>query len=264
MKVTLITGASGGIGEAIAYKFASIKHNLLLVARNEQKLKALCDELMEKYQIEAQYIVADLGTAEAPKTVFDECQRRGIQVNVLINNAGMGTTGEFYKNSLQAELNMMALNNSAMVSLSHLFLPEMIKNKSGNIINVSSMAGFFPSAFMAVYSASKSFVRTFTQSLTEECRPYNVKVMLFSPGLTSSGFMNSKEMNNDMGKASSNSASAQTPEEVAGEMLEAFEKGKTYHISGGRNRMMIKIMSLFSQARLARNSAKSKRKLMSH
>jgi len=260
MIVTLITGASGGIGEAIAYKFASINHNLLLVARNEEKLKALCSELMSSYKIEAQYIVADLSKTEAPQAVFDECQRRNIQVDVLINNAGIGSSGEFSQNNLSAELEIIQLNDMSLVALTHLFLQDMIKNKEGFIINVASMIAFIPSPYMAVYAGSKHFVKAFTYSIAEECKPYGVNVMLFSPGLTSSNFMKTKANNNDFGKATSKSSSTQTPEQVAEELVSAFSKNKSAHVSGFKNRISATLSPLFPPRLIASMLAKQKRK----
>ncbi len=174
MKVTLITGATSGIGEALAYQLAKKKHNLLLVARNEQKLKQQSEELSKQNGITANYIVADLSKPEAVNYVFEEAKKKNLSVNILVNNAGIGSSGEFVNNNLQSELEMLQLNNSSLVALCHLFLPEMKSNKSGNIINIGSMASFFPSPYMSVYGASKMFVRSFTQALTEECKPYGV------------------------------------------------------------------------------------------
>ena len=262
MNVTLITGASAGIGEAAAYEFAARQHNLLLVARNEQKLSELCADLKNKYKIDAQYIAADLSQANGPDVVFETCKQKDLEVQVLINNAGIGSSGEFYKNDLRAELSMLQLNVSGLVALTHLFLPAMIKHRKGDIINVASLAAYFPSPYMAAYSASKAFVKSFTQSLGEECKPYGINVMLFSPGLTISNFMNTPANNNAWGKALVEGANTQTSAQVAQEMARAWQRHKKLYVSGRKNRMMIKIASLVPHSFIAGAFAKAKRKRM--
>jgi len=260
MKATLITGASDGIGKAIAQQFAALKHNLVLVARNERKLASLCSELKAKHSIEAEYIVADLTKAEAPKTIYDECQKRNLEIDVLINNAGKGSSGEFSQNDLSTELEIIQLNDMSLVALTHFFLNDMQKRKSGFIINVASMIAFIPSPYMAVYAGSKHFVKAFTYSIAEECKLYGVKVMLFSPGLTSSNFMKTKATDNSFGKSTANSASTQTPEEVAKELVGAFTKNKSFYVSGFRNRISAKLASILPPSFIARKLAKQKRK----
>lgn len=260
MKVTLITGATSGIGEALAYQLAGKKHNLLLVARNEQKLKHLCNVLADKHKIGTNYIVADLNKPDTPKYIYEACKKNNLLVNMLVNNAGVGSSGEFVKNDLQSELEILQINNASLVALCHLFLPNMIINKNGNIINVGSMASFFPSPYMSVYAASKMFVLSFTEALTEEYRPYGINVMLFCPGLTTSNFMNTPANNNEWGKVLTAGANTQTPEQVATEMIRALEKKKTFHVSGRINALSAKMLALIPNATIAKQFAKSKRK----
>lgn len=262
MRVTLVTGASGGIGKAVAHQFAAKKHNLVLVARNEEKLIELCKALKAKYGIEAQYIVADLEKPETANAIFEETVQRKLTVDVLINNAGRGSSGEFYRNDLAVELKILQLNNASMVALSHLFLPAMILDKSGSIINVASLAAFFPSPYMAVYAASKIFVRSFTEALTEECRPHNVHVLLFNPGFTSTNFMNTTANKNEWGKALTEGAYTQSSEQVAVEMIKAWETKKNFHVSGFVNAMLVRIMALVPNSLITKSFATSKRKKM--
>jgi short-subunit dehydrogenase len=262
MDVTLITGASDGIGKAMAQQFASLKHNLILVARNEQKLATLCSELKADFGIEAQYIVADLCKSDAPQLIYNECQKRGLSVNILINNAGKGSSGEFYKNNLDGELEIIQLNDASLVAMTHYFVKDMIANNKGTIINVASMIAFIPSPYMAVYAGSKHFVKAFTYSIAEECKPYGVKVMLFSPGLTTSNFMNTKENNNDWGKAVTSNSNTQTPEQVAKELVMAFKEEKAFHVSGSKNRLMAKMSALLPPRFIAKTFGNQKRKQM--
>lgn len=262
MNATLITGASDGIGKAAAFQFAGKKHNLLLVARNENKLAAICKELQSTYNITAQYIVADLCKPDAPAYIYEQTRRRGFSVNVLINNAGKGSSGEFYQNNLETELEIIQLNDSSLVALSHYFVKDMIAKKSGTIINIASMIAFIPSPYMAVYAGSKHFVKTFTYALAEECKPYNLHIMLFSPGLTSSNFMNTKENKNECGKALTSNSNMQTPEQVAEELSLAFEKNKSFWVSGRKNRIFQKITGLLNQRFIAKMMGRQKRKQM--
>ncbi|GAB3793831.1 SDR family oxidoreductase [Spirosoma humi] len=262
MDVTLITGASGGIGEALATQLAQRNHNLLLVARSAAKLERLCTQLTSAYGIQAQYIPADLSKPDAAGQVYDECRQKKLTVTLLVNNAGIGSSGEFVKNDLQAESAMLQVNNASLVALCHLFLPGMIASKKGGIINVASLAAFFPSPYMAVYAASKVFVRSFTEALTEECKPYGIRVLLFNPGFTSTNFMNTPANDNAWGKVLTDGAYTQTPEQVATEMIQAWEKKETFHVSGRLNAWSVRLGALIPNATIARLFASRKRKQM--
>lgn len=262
MKVILITGASGGIGEAIANKLAERKHNLLLVARNADKLAMQCKQLVEKFGINAQFIIADLAKPSSAEQVFAEIQQRGLEIEMLINNAGIGSGGEFSELSLQSELDLIQLNISSLVALTHLFLPQMQKRKSGTIINVASMAAFMPVPYMATYAASKVFVRSFTEAITEEYKPYNIHVMLLCPGLTKTNFNKAAGIQNEKGKGLNTeyNSSTQTPEQVAEEALKALDKGKHFIVSGAMNRFGSKMVALVPNRLIAKGFAKSYRK----
>src|SRR3954447_5160247 len=158
MKVTLITGASGGIGEEFARRLAGEGHDLVLVARSEIALHELCDELMLKHKIMAHYFVADLTEHDAAGKVFEETGRHGFEVDWLINNAGFGAYGDFAQIELEKQTGMIELNIRTLVDLTHRYLPGMRERRRGTVINVSSAAGFQPLPYMAVYAATKSFV----------------------------------------------------------------------------------------------------------
>jgi len=177
MKTTLITGASSGIGEVFARKLAARGDNVLLVARSEDKLMTLCNELGRINSIRAQYVAMDLSRPDAPTRLVAEAQKRDLEIDLLINNAGFGSMGDFAKLDLARELNMIDLNIRALVELTHRFLVPMRERKRGAIINVASTAGFQPVPFMATYAATKAFVLSFSEALWEENRPYGIKVM---------------------------------------------------------------------------------------
>lgn len=267
MEHVLITGASGGIGEALANKLAYKKHNLVLVARNAEKLDQLSRSLMGRYKVDVQFIAADLSLIGSGQEIFTETRKRELEIGMLFNVAGIGSSGEFTDINLQTELNLIQLNIASLVALSHVFLTEMKKNGKGYLINISSMTAFMPVPYMATYAASKVFVRSFTQALSEEYKPYGIHVMLVCPGLTRTNFNSAAGLDNRkseaMGSNYSNSSS-QTPEEVAEETLSALEKKKYFIISGHKNRIRMKISSLIPNAMIAKWIGNNYRKTISN
>ncbi|RKR80742.1 hypothetical protein BDD43_0876 [Mucilaginibacter gracilis] len=243
MKVTLITGASGGIGKAFAERLASENHNLVLIARSEEKLKALCGQLSTKHKISVTYIAADLTQSGSDQLIADEILKRNFQVDWLINNAGSGSGGDLLEYSLEEYQNMMNLNMNAMVALTYRFLPKMRAEKNGTIINVGSMASFNPIPYMNVYAASKGFVKYFTQALWEENRLFGVKVMLLCPGATETGFFDSANIGADR-KSSFSSKKLETPEQVVASAMKGLNQGKIITISGFQNKISRFVISL--------------------
>jgi len=230
MKVTLITGASGGIGETFARRLAEKKHNLVLVARSEDKLHQLCDELMLKHGITAHYVAVDLIDFEADQKLFEETEKHGMEVDWLINNAGFGSMGDFATLELERELEMVGLNVMVLVALTHRYLQGMRERKSGTIINVSSTASFQPVPFMATYAATKAFVTSFSEAIAEENRDFKIRVLACCPGATATNFFDNAGMNEPFAVKG-----VQTPEEVVEETLRALEKGRTRAITGWVN-----------------------------
>lgn len=229
MKFTLITGASGGIGEAFARKLAEEKHNLVLVARSEIKLHELCDELMLKHGIIAHYVALDLTEFESDKKLFEETQKHGYEIEWLINNAGFGSMGDFAELDLERELEMVSLNIMALVALTHRYLAKMRTRKSGVIINVSSTASFQAIPYMATYAATKAFVTSFSEAVAEECRPFNITVTAVCPGPTETNFF--AEAN----AVPFSAKGMQTPEQVVEKALKAVKAGKPLVVSGLAN-----------------------------
>jgi short-subunit dehydrogenase len=255
MKYTLVTGASGGIGEAVVRKLAARKHNLILVARNAEKLAEISKQLQDQYGVRVHYIAADLSRPDTASQIFLETQNQKWEIDLLVNNAGIGSGGEFATLSLQSELDLLQLNNASLVAMTHLFLQPMRVRKNGTIINVASMASFIPVPYMATYAASKAFVRSFTEALTEECKPYDVHVMLFAPGLTKTNFNESAGINSDY-----QTSSTQTPEEVADELLKALDAKKHFHVSGSKNRLGARLAALLPNTIITRFMGVSYRK----
>ena len=184
----LITGASGGIGLELTRLFAQDRYNLVLVARTGETLDAVAADLRSVHGISTYVIARDLANPTAAHEIFNEVQQYGLSVDVLVNNAGLGTFGPFTATDLQTELEVIAVNMAALTALTHLFLPEMLKRKSGRILNVASTAAFQPGPLMAVYYASKAYVVSFSEALANELRGTGVTVTALCPGPTKTGF----------------------------------------------------------------------------
>lgn len=230
MKVTLITGASSGIGEAFARQLAADGHDLVLVARSEKLLHELCDELMLTHKITAHYVVLDLSVEGSDRKLFGETERHGFEVEWLINNAGFGSVGDFSTLNLDRELQMIDLNIRALVALTHHYLGLMRSRGRGTIINVSSAAGFQPIPFWATYAATKAFVTSFTEAIAEENRPFGVRVLALCPGSTRTNFFAASDIDRPI-----QIKGQQTPEDVVHTALHALKTGKTKVVSGFAN-----------------------------
>ena len=164
-ETALITGASSGIGLELAKLFAQSGRNLILVARSETKLNELRTELINKHSVHVEVIVADLSEVDAAVKLFGEINTRKLVVDILVNNAGFGELGRFSEIETDRQLNMVRLNVVTVMHLTRLLLPEMLKRKSGGILNVASTAAFQPGPNMAVYYASKAFVLSFSEAV---------------------------------------------------------------------------------------------------
>jgi hypothetical protein len=177
----LVTGASRGLGRCFARTLAARKQNLVLVARSGEKLEALARELRAAHGVQVESIPFDLAQTGAGQLLADELTGRGLEINLLVNNAGFGDQGRFLQLSLERQLQSITLQNATVVELTHRLLPAMIERKGG-IITVSSMAGFQPIPFASVYSATKAFLTTFSLALEAEMVRYAVRVVTVCPG----------------------------------------------------------------------------------
>jgi hypothetical protein len=186
-KTVLITGASSGIGRELAKVYAGEGWDLVLSARRTNKLEELGRELSAAGSVST-VIPADLTDPGAPERIYDDITNRGIQIDLLINNAGFGLGGEFLSSDIKAVLGMLQVNIVALTALTRLFLPDMIKRGDGGIINVASTAAFIPIPLMAAYGASKSYVLSFSEALAEETRGSGVVVTALCPGPTITEF----------------------------------------------------------------------------
>ena len=229
MNTTLITGASSGIGAAFARKLARRGRNVLLVARSEDKLVALCNELGRLSGIRAQYVVMDLRDPDAPAQLFDQTKKRDLEIDMLINNAGFGSMGDFLQLELARELEMIDLNVKSLVELTSRFLAPMRERRQGVIINVASTAGFQAVPYMATYAATKAFVLSFSEALWEENRPYGIHVLALCPGVTDTNFFEAARIDRPPMRT------VQTAEEVVDAALRGLKRRKSTVISGWTN-----------------------------
>ncbi len=230
---TLITGGSCGIGLALANQFASHGHNLILVSRTKETLEETAKQLKKTYSVNIVTIAEDLSGTNSAINVFNECQKQKLEVEILVNNAGFGNYGFFASTNTETDLALIAVNITSLTHLTKLFLPGMIKNKSGRILNVGSMAAFFPGPFMDTYFASKTYVLSFSEGLHEEVRKLGVTVSCLCPGPTESNF--GKRANY---KFQAHNKIKMTAEKVAEITYKKMMKGKTLIIPGWRNNLL--------------------------
>ncbi|HEY6120920.1 MAG TPA: SDR family oxidoreductase [Pyrinomonadaceae bacterium] len=253
MNTTLITGASSGIGEAFARKLAALGRNVFLVARSEEKLIALCNELGRTNSVRAQYFALDLSQPEAPHQLFVETEKRGLNVDLLINNAGFGAMGDFATLDLNRQLNMIDLNINGLVELTYCFLQPMRQEKQGAIMNVASTAGFQPVPYMALYGATKAFVLNFSQALWEENRGHGVHVMALCPGVTETNFFEASQMKQPPMRV------AQTPEDVVDAAMRGLARKRSLVISGWANFFMVESERMVPRSLITRVAGRALR-----
>lgn len=235
-KTALITGASGGLGLSFVNIFAKDGYDVVLVARNGARLEDIKAEIEKKYGVKATVIAKDLCSSDGAKEVYTETQTKGITVDVLVNNAGIGDFGEFWKNDFSRQERIVDLNCTALMELCHLYLPQMVKNGSGKILNVASIAAFQPGPLMSVYYASKSFVLSFSQALTRELKGTGVKVTCLCPGPIRTNF----DVAANFGESGLfKNLKVWDPDVVAEFGYKNMKKGRSLCVCGGFNRLIV-------------------------
>ena len=254
MNTAVVTGASSGIGEVFARRLAARGRNVLLVARSEEKLITLCNELGRSSNVRAQHVALDLSKPESALRLFEETEKRGLTVDMLVNNAGFGSFGDFAKHDIARELNMIDLNVKSVVELTYRFLQPMRERRQGSIVNVASTAGFQAVPFMATYAATKAFVLSFSEALWEENRTHGVRVLALCPGVTDTNFFEAARGKRPPARV------AQSPEDVVDTALRALARGKSHVVSGWTNRAMMEAQRLAPRTIVTRVAGRMMRK----
>lgn len=235
MGIALITGASAGLGTEFAKLFAQNGHSVVLVARRKDRLQELAGDLVRKNPSVKTWILdMDLSQAHAGKILFDRVQALGLEVDFLVNNAAFGSGGPFADLALDRELQIMDLNMRTLVETTRLFLPSMIRRKSGRILNVGSLAGFQPGPFMNTYSASKAFVNSFSEGLHEELRGTGVTCTVLAPGLIATEFQEVARLRGNIFQRQRNATSA-NPAFVARKGYLTMMRGQALRVPGFLN-----------------------------
>jgi short-subunit dehydrogenase len=232
-KWALVTGASAGIGLALAELLAAGKANLVLTARRTDRLEKLAADLSAKHGVKVEVFGADLTRADAPEQIYGFTTGKNIEIELLVNNAGFGAFGYIHAIPAEKMLEMVQVNCTAVVHLTRLYVPGMVARKHGDVMIVASIAGFQALPFNAVYAATKAFDLLFAEGIAEEVRQFGVNVCALCPGTTTTEFQGVAKQPDRMFR------SAETAEKVARVGLEALAAGKSYVISGAKNRLMM-------------------------
>lgn len=235
MEYALITGASKGIGRAIAEELAMRGFNILLVARSGELLQQVAGQITARYTVQTDWLALDLSLAEAPQSVYEWCRAKGYEVNILVNNAGYGLSGPFEKYSLEEHLNMMQLNMSTVVSLTRLFLPDLHLRSRAYILNVASSAAYQAVPKLSLYAATKAFVLAFSRGLHQELQGSPISVTCVSPGATDTDFPNRAQLGAKGMKAAEKFN--MTPAAVAGTAVKGMLAGRAEVITGFVNKL---------------------------
>ena len=233
-RAALVTGASSGLGEEFARLFAADGVDLVLVARRRERLDALAAELRGARKVTVHVIAADLAVPEEVERVVREVQGQALEIEFLVNNAGLGNVGAFAQSSLATQLVMVDVNIRALVRLTHAFLPAMLARRRGRVLNIGSTAGLQPGPYGAVYYASKAFVNSFTEALSHELRGTGVTATVSLPGATATEFASVA----GSGGTRLFRSGVMSSTEVAKEAYQAMLAGKPFVIHGWKNKML--------------------------
>ena len=235
-KTALITGASSGIGFHLAREFAKHGHSLVLVAPELAELEQISTQLQREFSVGVQPLAADLTDEDAPQSVYDRTVGRGLEIAILVNNAGLGQRGKFWENPPARDIEMIRLNVEATVRMSRLFLPAMLARGEGRVLNTASIAGFEAGPNLAVYHATKAFVLSLSESLAEELKETGVTITALCPGPTDTDFFPKAEM---VDTKAFQKANLMAPQDVAEAGYAALMKGERIIVPGAINKMMV-------------------------
>jgi short-subunit dehydrogenase len=229
----LVTGASSGLGKEFASQLAARGHDLVLVARSRDRLEAVAEEITRAHGVKAHVVVRDLAQPDAGRAVARELADRSLTVDLLVNNAGFGTAGRFEEIAAERDHDMLMVNVVALVDLTHALLPGMLERGTGAVLNVGSTAGYQPSPYLTVYSASKTFVLNFSLALRQEYRGRGIRVTALCPGPVETRFFEVIGTRN-----AAVAGSFTTPEPVVRSALKALDRDRAYVTPGFGNAVM--------------------------
>lgn len=233
MKTVLITGASSGIGKEMAYIYAENNYNLILVARRKENLEAIKNDIEQKHQNAVEIFDIDLSKTDSAEKLYKKVSEKELKVDVLINNAGFGIHGQFKKTDMEWEESMLILNMVTLTKLTKLFVKDMLKAGSGNIINIASTASFQAVPNFSTYAASKAYVLHFSEAIAHELKDDNIKVTVICPGTTKSEFADVANVDQKY------FSKAPTSKELAEFTFKAMKKGKVTTIHGLKNNLLV-------------------------
>ncbi len=266
-KKALITGASAGIGYALSEELAKRGSEVIITARRKDRLEALAQKI-EKAGGKVDIFAEDLSMPESGKKLYDQIKSAGLSIDILINNAGYGRWGDLTSHERDDYSRMLQLNVTSLTDLCHLYIPDMISQGGGGIINVGSVASLSPIPYASVYSSSKAYVLMFSEAIRYEYQDKGVQVMALLPGGTESEFASiatekSEKLTKRYQEREGSAAGGvmQTSQEVAIECLDAFEKNKQYILCGGRNRFLYNLTKFMSRQRVLEMTGKMFRKV---
>lgn len=232
----LITGTTSGLGREFARIFAQNGYNIVAVARNEVLLQQQKQELERQFGVEMVYIVKDLSAENSAQEVYDEIKHKGINIDILINNAGFGSFGRYVDVDWQRQKGLASVNMLAVMQLSYLFGKDMDRRGKGKIVNIASIASFQAGPYMAMYYASKAFVRSFSEALHEEMKSSGVSVTAICPGPVATNFERNAHMINS---AMFTRLRVYTPEVVAAKSYRAIMNNKAVYVVGWPNKLLV-------------------------
>jgi hypothetical protein len=226
-KTALITGASSGIGYHLSKLFAKDGYNLVLIARTEEDLHRVADEILGEYgELEITILPKDLSIPGAAAEIYEETRNKGIEINILVNDAGIGQRGFFWDIDFTKYQEIITLNILAVTQLTHLYLKDMRSRNEGRILNLASIAAYQPTPMLAVYAATKAFVLSLGDALINELKDTNITLTSLIPGPTETDFFQKADMEDTVAATMADDA-----EKVANEGYDALMKGE-HHVVG--------------------------------
>ena len=240
-KYVLITGGTSGIGYELARLLAKDGYNLLIVARSQEELDRVAHELSSAYAIKVVTFAKDLFKKNAPFEVYDFVKSEGLQIDILVNDAGQGQYGEFINTDIEREIDIIQLNITSLVALTKLFLIEMVERKSGKILNLASVASKVPGPFQAVYHGTKAFVHSFTEAIRAEVKDSGVVITSLLPGATATDFFRKADM---LHSKTVKDGKLADPADVAMDGYHALMNGDDMVVSGFNNKLQVAMSSI--------------------